>query len=258
MNFIWIKKSPNTFYQNTLVRTCSVVFFALFLVVFSFSSISFSYSDDPVQGEIINVNYTHQVAFTDLNNQHLNVGDIVKVYKNKNFVGYLQVVGTSDAVSKLAYVRIVEDESVSQDFNKVSVGSIVVKVPPKRFSEAQPQSPMVNENKAAMVEFKELSQDYFQLSKQLTQMIDEKTTLTSRLEEDKAELQRTNQALEDLKSKNEALEKKLNELLFESQSIYQEKDKYYQEAEFLKKQLFEVKGKLNYISELAEKNLNAY
>ena len=99
----------------------------LFIALLLFSN-PFLHADTKTIGEIVNLTQQHQVAFTDLTSSQVAVGDIVEIFQGQEFLTYLEVVETSKAVSKLGYVQKSGLATSINGFNKISIGSKVVRL----------------------------------------------------------------------------------------------------------------------------------
>lgn len=107
------------------INTTSLIKIIFSLIVFIFIS-GLSKTAD-AQGEIINVNYQYQIAFTDLNNTSLNVNDIVGLYKSGKLVGYLKVVDTTPVISKLVTIKNDPKYPAPKNFRDITIGTSVIK-----------------------------------------------------------------------------------------------------------------------------------
>jgi len=97
---------------------------AFFLLFFIFCGPLFA--DD--KGQIININQSYQIAFTDLGSRVLSQGDIVKVSLNTDEFLYLQVVEASAILSKLGPSKAEGFQTNLNDFQRMAVGNTVVKI----------------------------------------------------------------------------------------------------------------------------------
>ena len=79
-------------------------------------------------GQIINVNQSYQIAFTDLGNSTLKRGDIVKVSLNSDEFVYMQVLESSAILSKLGVSQQEGFKTNFKDLLRISVGNAVAKV----------------------------------------------------------------------------------------------------------------------------------
>jgi len=96
------------------------------IAVLCFSGISFA--QERMEGEVFNVNAQHRIAFTDISSDSLKKGDIVEIFNNGNFVTYLEVYETSDIMSSLGFVQSKRLKTNESDFDRISIGSTVLKV----------------------------------------------------------------------------------------------------------------------------------
>jgi septal ring factor EnvC (AmiA/AmiB activator) len=96
--------------------------FPLFFLIFCGSVFADS------KGQIININQSYQIAFTDLGNNVLKPGDIVKVSLNAEDFVYMQVMESSPILSKLGPSQLENFRTNLKDFESLAVGDEVVKV----------------------------------------------------------------------------------------------------------------------------------
>ena len=80
-----------------------------------------------VSAEIININTDRKIIFIDLGRDALNVGDVMSVDGEDHPV-YLEVLETSDAVSKLRISKNVKYYSNLSEFDNVAIGMHVTRV----------------------------------------------------------------------------------------------------------------------------------
>jgi len=102
-------------------------FLLIFLTTLIILSPIVSLSQEKMEAEIINVNHQLKIAFTDMSNLYLGIGDIVKVYNKGKLLTHLKVVETSDSVSKLVPVQGKNIYTKSTDFSKINVGNTIMK-----------------------------------------------------------------------------------------------------------------------------------
>ncbi|MBF0511388.1 MAG: hypothetical protein HQL13_03570, partial [Candidatus Omnitrophica bacterium] len=79
-------------------------------------------------GQIININQNNQVAFTDLDNRLLKRGDLVKIFVNDDEFVYMQVVESSNMLSKLGVSQNEDFKTNLSDLPHIVVGNKVVPV----------------------------------------------------------------------------------------------------------------------------------
>jgi len=84
------------------------------------------FADD--KGQIININQNYQIAFTDLGNNILKQGDIVKVSLSTDDFVYMQVLESSPILSKLGSSQLENFRTNLKAFQSIVVGDGVVKV----------------------------------------------------------------------------------------------------------------------------------
>ena len=86
-------------------------------------------ADSKVSGKIVNINTELKVAFTDLVPQQVLAGDVVEIYQADTFLTYLEVLETTETVSKLGFVKKSGLATSLDGFNKIAVGCRVVRLP---------------------------------------------------------------------------------------------------------------------------------
>ena len=86
-------------------------------------------ADSKVSGKIVNINTELKVAFTDLVPQQVLAGDVVEIYQADTFLTYLEVVETTEAVSKLGFVKKSGLATNLDGFDKIAVGCRVIRLP---------------------------------------------------------------------------------------------------------------------------------
>ena len=86
------------------------------------------YAEPMASGEIINVNYKYQIAFTDLSSRYLKVGDTVAVYDKNTLITHLKVSEASGAIAKLVPIRVNGPYQTKINFKTLKVGYTVKKV----------------------------------------------------------------------------------------------------------------------------------
>jgi hypothetical protein len=144
------------------------------------------------KGQIININQSYQIAFTDLGNKELKQGDIVKVSVSADDFVYMQVLESSPILSKLGPSQLENFRTNLKDFQSMGVGNEVVRV-------NQPQE-RVYDSTAGASEAKEA----VELSELQIQKLENDLALA------KEEIKR-------LEESNEESKVKLNELAAENQ-----------------------------------------
>lgn len=172
----------------------------LFFIVYVF--ITSTVFAQPI-GEIINVNYKHRIAFTDLSNQTLQKNDIVEIYKNGQLFTYLRVLSTSPVISQLVPISG-GDYETTINFTDINIGNNVIalkKIESKPVPKPQPTTkefkPVINAPKVVAPEPRTVTYDPAQLYQ------DEIVTLKQNLKDlmlDKTDLRRT---LDQTKESNE-------------------------------------------------------
>jgi hypothetical protein len=143
-------------------------------------------------GEIININYDYNIAFTDLTNSNLQKGDIVKILKDKKLITYLEVSDVSSAISKLIPIQKPREYATDVDFRSINIGNSVVKVTFQEKKIVEPEIPPATvpplvekpvEKQPVVIDdhvtkpLQELSANYIQLSQKLSEILNQKQQL---------------------------------------------------------------------------------
>lgn len=227
----------------------------------------------PPNGEIININQQYKIAFTDLNNRYLQIGDIVGIYKDGTCIFYLEVLASSSAISKLAPVKQGEFFNRNVDFRTISIGNDVRKITPhhkiQSSSDASKDSaPEILINTSNKFEheiqfekkqnsFEEqvriLSENYVTLSNDLKKMMADKIKILSENIQLKGELIEARNEIKTLNSRGMLDEKKIRQLEFDMK--IRNKDCNQEEVEKLHETLELLKKKLKKIKKLLKKEI---
>jgi hypothetical protein len=206
------------------------------IIIILISFPTFALAEEAVVGEIININYQYEIAFTDLSDYHLQDGDIVEVRENNQFLTYLEVSSASEAISKLVPVQNEAEYKTNIPFSKVQVGSTIVKAKDKAFkvqgtynasmgvSLPNTTNPSNNastlkapvqstyQGSAPSNNFQELSQNYMILSNNLARALNEKTTAEQESMQTKQELEIAINRIQELEAQTTLLKDELSAL----------------------------------------------
>ena len=167
-----------------------------------------TFSQQNFVGEIINVNYGYEIAFTDLGNRYLKEGDIVKIYQGGEFIGHMTVVSSSSVISKLGSTST-ESNYTQIDFNVIKVGNVVEQwktVSDTKLIKNQHREERVKSPADDQMNNKPVDIDYSKKNKASTQVNDK---AYQNLSKSIIELTAVNQ---DLKDKNKKLEDRFSEM----------------------------------------------
>ena len=104
-------------------------------------------------GQIINVNQSYQIAFTDIGSPMLKPGEVVKVFVSSDEFVYMQVLESSPILSKLGPVQSENYKTNYKDLLRVAVSNPVVKVgsAAEEKTSAMAKPPAVDASAAAAV-----------------------------------------------------------------------------------------------------------
>ena len=225
-------------------------------------------------GEIININYEYEIAFTDLSGDYLKQKDIVEIRKDGKFIAYLQVSQSTAAISRLIPIKNHPIYKTDIDFKDILVGSNVYKVqeddltaskiplknetvhtdPVEKLNtdEIKERSKNINDENNDIQSLNEkveiLSNNYIQLSKSLSALLEEKKDLESNVLRSKEEMDALLLKNKGLEEKNNLLEKEMISLKNTISSNSCEKSE--EQVVLLKKQISLLKEKLYKINQL--------
>ncbi len=146
-------------------------------------------------GQIININQSFKIAFTDLGSRVLKPNDIVKVFISPDEFLYMKVLECSPILSKLGPVQEEDFKTILQDLPRISVGNPVVKI---TASSQEETAPAVNLESKIMLE-----------------PPPKRDTQNQKLER---ELMEARTEIKNLKETNAALEAKINDLVLKVQT----------------------------------------
>jgi len=210
------------------------------------------FAEERVIGEIINVSYQHEIAFSDIGQEGLNVGDVLEVLQSGQRVTYLQVIEVSEALSKLGPVN---DGTYSTNFGKVQIGNVVAKAKVANFPRAVVHSESILKNSVqiddswaqqGLPSASRNNQGQFQFEEKYLNSA-EASDLDKMIAQNKRLLTQMSQ----LVTENE-------NLALSHEKIRSEKEDMRLEHHVLKARVVKLTEKLNIIINLVEQNLKAY
>ncbi|MBF0479793.1 MAG: hypothetical protein HQL26_09950 [Candidatus Omnitrophica bacterium] len=257
-------------------RNCLISFMASFLLCcFQLSCFA-----EKITGEIINTNTKLKIVFSDLGNFYLSEGDIVKLYKNGQFEGFLKVLDATSAISKLGTLDEASEFKTTLDFNKISIGDTVEKYENPNtkkpiakatsdIKEAQttpaitpvvskplvPTRPEPAEIKNFDKYFNQYSNNYEELSKTLNKLIEDKHRLQEQWSETSNKLADEEAQIQGLRAENERLKnqaEKIPKSVLTDQCLSEQ-----QEINRLKENIEVLKNKLRNLISIVERKLNS-
>lgn len=97
-------------------------------LIFAFLLTPLVHARSKIRGEIINVNYEYKIAFTDIGSDALSIGDIVEVHMQSGATQFLQVIETTEVLSKIVLRPSSDQDTQNRLFNRIGVGDIVLRV----------------------------------------------------------------------------------------------------------------------------------
>jgi phage shock protein A len=224
------------------------------------------------EGKIINVNPSLEVAYADLNRDELSIGDIVSVLRRGALISYLEVVGTSDAVSKLAPARNGRDAGGRPDFSQILVGDAVRKentdghvlsgpVTDKNFKGSVPgPGPAAGAGTSGTVapaRVDSLLDNYVALTGNLREMGEKKELAERELAEAKIKLDVARAELDRTAARNSELEKQLEDKSAALEKLSGAGAALEKDREKLAEQLAEAKGELKKVKALMARKIRS-
>jgi len=211
---------------------------------------SIAFSQEKIEGEIINVNHQYRIAFTDVSSHYLRVTDIVEVYAEGNFLGYLEVAETSGIISKLIPVRQKVNFKTDINFPKVAVGNRVVKIMPSDATRADVSPGNLFPIPDRRTSGDEKSSDAIErMEKEKKKLQDDYTDLLKKLEISFKRIEELEAENMNLSQENNALRKKGLRKRYDPSA---EKIKMMREANAV------LKKKLEYMFRLVNENIKAH
>jgi len=255
----------------------------LYLWIFVISySVGFANPIEDVSGEIININHQFRVAFTDLGKDSLDVGDIVEVKTTEGRTVYLEVIETLSVLSKLAPVRSGQMKTDLSDFARITVSNVVVRsdesalleMESEDAYEAYQERPKKRRKKASVVsdydridyerkiqvddQFDQLDNKFNELTSRYRELQNDNFKLKEQIRKTKSSRQNKTNIISGLKEINKDSKKEIGRLMM-SIDIYEDERKDYQsQIQRLKNTINNLKQKLQILSDLVEKSLNAH
>jgi len=197
----------------------------LLVCILSWSS-QFCLSDEFSRGEIININYQYLIAFTNLNKDILEVGEILSILEEGQETTIVEVIETSEIMSRLGPIQ---DDPGMTDFKKINIGNIVMKEPSVHFRK-EDVSPSPNKEREGM-----------------KRQVSIETQLDTMVEHNK----RLVQYLDGLIQERNTLEKDFQQKL-------QENEVHEQRILILTEKLQILKAKLIYMADIVDRNVLDY
>lgn len=222
-----------------------------------------------IKGEIINVNYEYQIAFTDIGSAYLNPGDIVEVQMMSGGVVPLKVVESTDVLSQLKIDESLKKDDPSKLFGKINVGDTVVKVNKEPSSVTEKVLPAVAETnvpamtietskiissvpKSPDVE-KVVPAQYDQLNFKYQEVNDKMWELNQHISYLNKELTAKNVRIEALQKENKSVKKSLSDSYINIEELKREKQVQAEKITKLEKIIKQLKSKFVRISKLLKK-----
>jgi len=248
----------------------------LIILCLAFSSSAFSQPFEVISGEIINVNYQYNIAFCDIGEQYISVGDIVEVQTKSGNEIFLQVVNVSPVLSKLIPAKSKRYRTNSSDFEEVTIGNVVQKIPgddekvninkptqkePKisdqqGFISYQDSSPaedrrfVRDQSDLLFKHFEELNKNYSELTALFKDVKDMNFGLKNELDQTKRELNVARDRIKNLRIKNRDLGNEIQRLTAQSNSRSSKEGTYQAKINQFQKTIATLKKKLKYLEQL--------
>ncbi len=199
-------------------------------------------SEEPIIGEVINIDTEQAIVFTDLNNFYLDPGDILAVYRDSRIMAYLRVIETTSAISKMKLIDNDIEYRTDAGIDDLKIGDKVFKNPQDQNPmskadsvDSQPPSPeaMMTRKSTSSKSNRNVAQnwtgDYDELLKKHTAVV--KSLMTIKLEK------------EALESRNDILSEKLRVAI--------------EEIKRLKLSTVQLQGEINRLADLSEEKICA-
>ena len=202
------------------------------------------YSQNHPAGEIININYSLQIAFADFSDTEPLAGDIVKVKSNNGAEVYLKVLEISPILSKLGIIPEGEYQTKLADFNQIISGNVITEIIALRAG---------TNNQAAGTERSELPQ----LTSDARLPDQENRDLEKKLQTLTEEYETQSAKLLELKNENKLLKQKISEIQINNEITAQERNKYTRHISELQKTAEQLKRNLKKMADLVQQEINA-
>jgi len=252
--------------KHPILIVCAFLFFLFFAPLL--------HAED-ITAEIININQDQKIIFVDLGRDVLNIGDIMSVEGTDHPV-YLEVLETSDAVSKLRISKKDKFHSKTSDLDSVTIGMKVTRVategvePHPVAADSSPASsgippqaalPHVAEAAApnnlpfidqqAFVKPDITKESFQSLDERMNKMVDSNIKLLDAL----SRCQSAQGEGQKLVAINDELKKQLDESNAKFVSVVIERDKYKKQAEDLEAKVNDLKGRFDRLDSVIEEHL---
>ncbi len=231
--------------------------------------IASSVSAQEIKGEIINVNYEYEIAFTDIGNMYLSAGDNVYVVLSSGKKLPLRVMEASAVLSKITLKGSLANNDLRELFKQINVGDIVIKaerdvrlLPEETNQMAQPleailPSPVSTSQKRTeqlVARYNELKSDYEQVKTQLQETQEQKQQLHRGIEHVNREISKQTVYREKIESENKLLKKNLSESVLAIEKLQKEKRDQSEKIIRLGQIIKQLNDKLSKLSEFFKKN----
>ena len=234
-----------------------VLFFCVFPVVESQAA--------DVSGEVININLDQKVIFVDLGSDLLKVGDVMSVDGEDHPV-YLEVLETSDAVSKLRISKNQKYYSNPSELDNVTIGMKLTRIAStvdnahpvhdllpaplgggsvaQTIPVAAPSLPSVDP--AAFVKPDLAKESIQSIVDRMNTMVDGNVRLSNALQQCQSDLGESQK----LVAGNDDLKKQIDELNAKYSDAVLDRDKYKKQAEDLLAKINELKTRLSHLDSI--------
>ncbi len=223
----------------------------LILLILIFSLFSFqAFAMRNVSGEIININQQYKIAFTDLSNPELHVGDIVEVRDRGKFITYLKVSEVSNVISKLVMVTQKGLYQTKAAFKDIKVGNSIKKVEHFEKNHSDLQKREIDKKADLKADTQKLSESYTTLFNNLAELTNEKKSLEIKYEALEKKIKKVEKSLQDIEIKKSMLEEE-NKVLKASLKKIQNNNEHKQ-IKSLKQTIETLKKKLERMAQLIE------
>lgn len=235
--------------------TTSICFFLVFIVL----SQSQVLAEDKVIGEIINVNYKYKIAFTDLSDKELSVGDTVEVFKNAKSVTYLDVIEVTKVLAKLSPSGNHIDVNAAVNFERVSVGDKIVKIDGKNTNNlhANNSSESIDTPNNSAEPSNQLNKS--EIVEQYKDLLEQNRVLANQQQVLRDQLDFVITKLDELTSLHQGLELKMQSGSSNDQELVNRENKrLIKENEELNQKIQSFEEKLKYMSNLVKEYINQY
>ena len=247
--------------------TLQLKYFFICAIILIFQT--FAHAQQNIKGEIININYKYQIAFTDIGSAYLTAGDIVEVRMMNGSIISLKVAEATDVLSRLTLNVTSDQDPAANLFDKINVGDTVVKVwkepvtghrkgsvvlDEPKYSASIPSAVKLpsNESKMAEVEKQSLSK-YDQLKIKYQEVNTQLWELNQHVSYLNIELAKKNARFIQLEKDNKAAKKSLSDSYLNVEKLKRKNQSQVKKINNLKKIIKQLKGKFLAISKLLKK-----